>query len=293
MDEMRSGAPRCGAWVACAPLLIALSLAACDGAVAIGDAGRIFGDASATCGDGVLEPTEGCDDGNAVTGDGCSATCERELGVGAADEVVDAPGATGEGFRDPSRATNGVRGGGLTQQSLDVYSILPGEHLTLGWSGRRVVNGPGVDLAVFENPFRYADGLTFIDATVLELSDDGETWVELPHDYVAPDETVYSPHEEDWIGFAGVHPVLLHVDDNPVDPFDARAAGGDGFDLDDLPLDDPDAAWIRAHGFRFLRLSPAPSHENPDTGAPFLRDPVSDGPDIDGVIARWVVEVVP
>jgi len=35
---------------------------------------------SASCGDGLVGPGEGCDDGNLVNGDGCSALCLRELG---------------------------------------------------------------------------------------------------------------------------------------------------------------------------------------------------------------------
>src|SRR3989442_6899697 len=34
--------------------------------------------ASPTCGNGVVEGTEECDDGNATSGDGCSATCQLE-----------------------------------------------------------------------------------------------------------------------------------------------------------------------------------------------------------------------
>ena len=36
--------------------------------------------ASASCGDGVIEALEGCDDGNMANGDGCSALCLEELG---------------------------------------------------------------------------------------------------------------------------------------------------------------------------------------------------------------------
>lgn len=35
--------------------------------------------AFAQCGNGILEPGEGCDDGNAVGGDGCSAVCDPEV----------------------------------------------------------------------------------------------------------------------------------------------------------------------------------------------------------------------
>ncbi len=36
--------------------------------------------ASAACGDGLIDADEGCDDGNVLDGDGCSATCEIEDG---------------------------------------------------------------------------------------------------------------------------------------------------------------------------------------------------------------------
>ena len=32
------------------------------------------------CGDGLVLGTEACDDGNAVSGDGCSSTCQVEAG---------------------------------------------------------------------------------------------------------------------------------------------------------------------------------------------------------------------
>jgi cysteine-rich repeat protein len=40
-----------------------------------------------TCGNGVVEPGEQCDDGNTVSGDGCSATCQNEVVCG--DGVVE------------------------------------------------------------------------------------------------------------------------------------------------------------------------------------------------------------
>jgi hypothetical protein len=84
--------------------------------------------------------------------------------------------------------------------------------------------------------------------------------------------------------------VRYHVESNPVDPFDPEQAGGDAFDLDDLPEDDPASRDIRENGFRYLKLVSAPSLINPDTGAPYVRDPASNGADIDGVIARVVEE---
>jgi cysteine-rich repeat protein len=43
--------------------------------------GLLMAAAHAACGDTSLDPGEGCDDGNAAAGDGCSATCEPEPGM--------------------------------------------------------------------------------------------------------------------------------------------------------------------------------------------------------------------
>jgi hypothetical protein len=216
-----------------------------------------------------------------------------------ADLVIDAPGAGAEGFADPARATNGVRGGGLLTGSLDVYSLDYRERrsLVLGFSGHALVDGPGVDLVVFENGFREARrDAWFMDPLVVEVSADGAEWLAFPHDYLADDETRYEPRPEAWRGFAGLRPVLLHAERNAVDPFDAAQAGGDGLDLADLATEPQAtdaaralAAQLREHGVRYVRLTSAAVLENPDTGAPYPRDPVSDGADIDGVAARYLV----
>lgn len=209
-----------------------------------------------------------------------------------ADVVVEAPAAAPDAVM---RAINGVHGAGPNAGGTDVLSLgfEPGvdDSVTLRWSGRRVRNGPGADFVVFENAFTVEGGRgNFMDPTLVELSIDGEAWVPLPHDYTAADETTYSDDPADWPGFAGLRPVLLNEDSNPVDPFDSAAAGGDAFNLDALPLDGADAQAVRTEGFVFLRLSAAASHVNPDTGAPYPRDPVATGPDIDGVYARHLEE---
>lgn len=209
-----------------------------------------------------------------------------------ADVVADAPGATGEGFGDPSRAVNGVRGGGPIQGSLDVYSLElagPRTHLTLAWEGRVLRDGPGADLVVFENAFRTADDSAyFMDPTVVSVSRDGVTFVDLPHAYVGADPTRYSTDPDDWEGFAGRGPVLLHDETNPVDPFDAIAAGGDAFDLATLPEDGGEADAIRRDGARYVRLTSAAILVDPRTGARYPRDPVASGADVDGVYGRWL-----
>lgn len=210
-----------------------------------------------------------------------------------ADQVVDAPGATGVGFEDPQKAVNGVRGGGDSAGGTDVFSLgyVAGgnDTLVLRWSGRRVQNGPGADLAVFENPFVIGNsGAAFLDPAIVSVSSDGTTWVEFPHAYLATDPTKYQADPALWKGFAGITPVRWNVDTNDVPPFDQHAAGGDEFDLDDLPQGDAEADVLRHDGFRFVRIQSAATQVNPDTGVPYPHDPSATGPDIDGVAARYL-----
>jgi hypothetical protein len=189
--------------------------------------------------------------------------------------VVSAPSATGTGFSDPELAVNGVRGGGQAQGSMDVYSLTedPADELVLGFE-EPVLDGEGTDLVVFENPFDISSGGRFMDPVVVEVSADGETFVAFPYEY---GQAEYSEEPSDWLGFAGITPVLLHEEDAPTDPLSAEA-GGDGFDLAGLQPPVPEV-W-------FVRLTAASSWTDPVTSAAFPTDPASDGPDIDGVYAR-------
>lgn len=210
----------------------------------------------------------------------------------AADVVVDAhPVDLDAPTGDPARAVNGVRGAGERAGSVDVFSLGhdPDDRLVLAWSGRRVVDGPGADFVVFENAFRHSGGV-FVDPMIVELSRDGESWVSWPHDYLGPDG-VFVDDPAVWSGFAGLTPVGLHVEDNPVDPFSA-AAGGDRFDLAALP-DDGEAGRIKREGFVHLRIVSAAARVDPDTGERFVRDPVSNGADVDGVYARYFHPIDP
>jgi len=215
---------------------------------------------------------------------GCASGADPILGT----EIIEAPGAAGEGTRDPMRAINGVRGAGLGSGSFDVYSLGAGEDafLVIGFGGQRFPDEEGAELVVFENAFQIGEGpFRFMDPIVVEVSVDGVTFVAFPHDYSAPDPTQWSADPTHWHGFGGITPVLLNEDEMPGDPFDTMASGGDAFDLAELP-DGADSYRIRSEGFAFVRLTSARRMQDPNTGAPYPRDPVSDGPDIDGVYAR-------
>lgn len=235
-------------------------------------------------------------------------------GILLATTVVSAPGHTGLGFYDQRRALNGIRGAGTGAQSTDVFSLdNPGfnsnrsTELVLSWGGKKILNGDGIDFIVFENAF-YQGGDTqvrFMDLLVVEVSDDAVNYCGFGPDYAASSESTYSNNPAHWQNFAGVSPVLYNIENNNLtlqQLFENAngdrvpdQAGGDGFDL--ALLSDSDAFntgcttslrdSLRDNGFRYLRLVPASRRINPDTGAAFVSDAASNGPDIDGVAARY------
>ncbi len=87
----------------------------------------------------------------------------------------------GAGFnRDklPGLVLGPPQGAGTGQGSLDVLSLGSGGEIVLGFGARSIVDGPGADLLVFENPF-WPDGNArdvFAELGEVSVSEDGETW---------------------------------------------------------------------------------------------------------------------
>jgi hypothetical protein len=108
--------------------------------------------------------------------------------------------------------------------SMDVASLGCGGRITLVFDAPAIVDGPGPDLLVFENPFRTGDE-TFAEPARVLVSDDGVAWAAFDCD-VAGDGT-WPP-----TGCAGIEPVL--ADGDPAT--DPAVAGGDAFDLADVGL---------------------------------------------------------
>jgi len=111
------------------------------------------------------------------------------------------------------------RGGGLTQQSVDVVSLGDGGNITVVFRDNIVVDGPGDDLAIYENPFHVGseDGPIFAEYGIVELSPDGKTWTQVPYDGGTG------------AGLAGAVPVLS-TPENDIDAL-APEGGGDRFDI--------------------------------------------------------------
>jgi hypothetical protein len=108
-------------------------------------------------------------------------------------------------------------GFGAGMGSLDVLSLGDRGEIVLEFKDIGVVDGPGVDLLVFENPFG-----TFAETGSVSVSEDGQAWHEFPCD--AANRAGGFP------GCAGVKPVFSSPDSG-LSPTDPSVAGGDGFDL--------------------------------------------------------------
>ena len=142
-----------------------------------------------------------------------------------ADAVVSFTPGEGAGFGQsylPDVVRGPPEGAGEYAGSLHVVSLGRDGEIVLELIDQPIIDGPGPDLLVFENPFT-----GWIETGYVAVSEDGVTWAEWPCD---PDDV-----DGGQPGCSGVTPVLSHPD-NGVDPTDPAVAGGDAFDLADLGL---------------------------------------------------------
>lgn len=140
---------------------------------------------------------------------GCAS--EADAGDPFADHVVEfAPAeATVFGHEDMPDVVLGPPGGIVDVASLGCEGMIV---LELGESG--IVDGPGADFIVFENPFSE----DFPEPGEVAVSEDGVTW------------SVFACEPISLAGCAGVTPTLA-LPGTGIDPTDPEVAGGDAFDL--------------------------------------------------------------
>jgi hypothetical protein len=122
-------------------------------------------------------------------------------------------------------------GGGA---STDVLTLGEAGTIVVAFDDIALIDGPGPDLLVFENPFT-----GWYETAYVAVSADGETWHEWPCD---PTDT-----ENLFPGCAGVALVFAN-ETNGVDPTDPATAGGDAFDLADLGLTSARYVRVRDSG---------------------------------------------
>lgn len=242
-----------------------------------------------------------------ASGDGTSCPADAwPFGAGAyvADVVTEAPGEIGSAFGNSLCAVNGVYGNGLNRGSLDVYSLkssgtstkcVAGEKcIVLEWAGRRVLSGAEADFVVFENPFNRTSTGRFIEAVIVEVSQDGTSWCGWNPAYTGETESdIYDVTK--YVDVAGLEPVLFNQSTwtgTAADVFDVAKAGGDHFDLADLvasgSCDAGTVSDIQTDGFVYIRLTTANSRS--PASFPLPGDSFDQTADIDGVVARNVAD---
>ncbi len=126
----------------------------------------------------------------------------------------------------PAPVLGPPKGGAPCNGSTDVVSLGNGGWVVLEFAGDAIVDGPGPDFIVFENPFAIGcdPNQIFAELGTVAVSDDGVTWKEFPCTATAP------PYGQ----CSGWHIVNANADTNDIDPTDPAVAGGDPYDLADL-----------------------------------------------------------
>ncbi len=202
-----------------------------------------------------------------VTRAGASATFSA-VGDPYADSVVAFVPGTGAGFGAsllPGVVTGAPNGTGLFQGSLTTLALGYGGRLDLAFDDNVIVDGPGVDLTVFENAFLrintgFITGAPFADPARVSVSQNGTTWYAFPCTL----DVSAGPY---FPGCAGVYPVFANASDpnaphasiptttpiaslvgqNALTLLPPSGSGGDSFDLATVGL-----AWAR-----YLRIESA------------------------------------
>jgi hypothetical protein len=175
--------------------------------------------------------------------------CIAEEGPGGSDPFADevvaftpAPGAS-FGHDKLPEVVLGPPGG-----TFDVATLGCEGEIVLRFDEPGIVDGPGVDLIVFENSF----SLDFPEPGEVAVSEDGEQWFTFP---CAPASLE---------GCAGITPTEAYPDSG-LDPTDPEQAGGDGFDLAALP-GAPAQVWyvrIRDRSREYWDTQPSGSYCDP------------------------------
>ncbi|MCK4307516.1 T9SS type A sorting domain-containing protein [candidate division WOR-3 bacterium] len=127
------------------------------------------------------------------------------------------------------------KGAGPTMGSLDVLSLGKMGDITLFFLDEIMVDGPGYDLAVFENPFFVGGDSNniYLEVAFVEISAEGSSFIPYPFEFDSTIHPVGNPAR--YKGLAGVWPV--NSNEGVPDPRNPDSSGGDFFDLSEVGLE--------------------------------------------------------
>ncbi len=199
-----------------------------------------------------------------------------------ATSVVSYVQGTGGGIFVQQNILGGPLGGGLGSGSLDVLTLGEGGSVVLGFDVA-LRDGPGADLAVFENGFTFGAGQVFAELGFVEVSSNGVDFARFPSAF-APPAAGGTPMGT-FAGLGGGMPVVANVSVDPESPFDCAHAGGEALDLADL-AGDPlvTGGQVDLQDVRFVRLVDVTPGSTDSQGTP-IASGASGGVDFDAVAA--------
>ncbi|MCB0712682.1 MAG: cell surface protein [Ignavibacteriae bacterium] len=200
-----------------------------------------------------------------------STTCAQPWTPDAVDSYVVGEG----GGRGETNLPDNVLGLPDVSARDDVPTIDPAQVLSLGLGGEivlrfdqaMIVDGPGVDFTVFENPFIYTLGgkeRIYAEPGEVSVSQDGIEFFPFPFDSLSLE------------GCAGVTPTR-----GDMDPRNPAISGGDGFDLAEIGLD----------SIRFIRIRDVSAIIKGNSAHPFY-DATVNGFDLDAVVGVNVLSLI-
>jgi hypothetical protein len=234
---------------------------------------------------GERAPSRGTDGGGAATGDsGAPSNGEGGGAEGGSDAgVVASRFVTGVVSFSPTDCTGfgqsampGIVegppvGGGSDHGSTDVVSLGSGGSIVVSFAPNAIVDGPGPDFIVFENPFWIGgnENDPYAEPGQVSVSDDGTTWTSFPCtptvDPASSDGTGVEPP----YGTCGGWEVVYSAPGNGISPLDPSTAGGNAFDL----------ANVGVTHARYVRIVDQTHEDCPEAGT----RPDTNGFDLDAI----------
>lgn len=198
--------------------------------------------------------------------------------------VFDTNNNAGGGTFMPSNALGAPLGGGSSSGSADVHSLGTDGTLTLGFPVT-LVDGPGADFLVAENPFAISPGQVYAELMFVEVSSNGTDFARFSSRFFGGDGSAFAINTVGFVaGLAGQTPVFANPANAAVDPQDVVEAGGDAFDLADLRTHHlVRSGAVNLQHITQVRLVDVVSGQSLDERGRAILDPGSGSADVDGV----------
>lgn len=174
---------------------------------------------------GLASPADAAVDGATeagLDGGGDGGVCPSGPGARFVTTVIDHHFGPGQAHNQKKGFPDVLYGPPDANNPASAVSLGNGGWVILGFDGNAIVDGPGPDFTVFENPMG-----PFKELATVAVSEDGTTWHEFP--------CTAKPNDKDHGACAGVARVLSSPT-NGVDPLDPSVSGGDTYDLAKLNL---------------------------------------------------------